>query len=178
MLHSTAVETAAYLVLSQAGWLVCVSSAAHGRGWIGTLCATLLAGGHLLRSRVPAREASLLAIVAAIGWSWDAVPVATGALRYPNGVLLEGTAPYWIAGLWVLFAAQLNVLLRWLRGRWLAAALLGAVAGPLSFRAGAALGAVRFVSPTAWMLLACGWAVVLPSAVWLGRHLDGTHDDH
>nr|WP_261520846.1 DUF2878 family protein [Burkholderia multivorans] len=40
--------------------------------------------------------------------------------------------------------AQLNVVLR-----WLTAALLGAVAGALSFRAGAALGAVHFASPAA-----------------------------
>ncbi|ABB05629.1 hypothetical protein Bcep18194_C6579 [Burkholderia lata] len=177
MIRSAAAETAAYLALSQAGWFVCVLSAAHGRGWIGTLCAGLLAGAHLLRARAHAREAALMAIVTALGWSWDAVPVATGWLRYPNGVLLEGAAPYWIAGLWVLFSTQLNVSLRWLRERWLTAALLGAVAGPLSFRAGATLGAVQIASPAAWVLLGCGWGILLPSAVWLARRLDGTRHE-
>ncbi|WP_261520845.1 DUF2878 family protein [Burkholderia multivorans] len=43
----------------------------------------------------------MIAIVTALGWGWDAVLVATGVLRYPNGILLAGTAPYWIAGLWM-----------------------------------------------------------------------------
>lgn len=170
----TGAETAVYAVLSQGGWLACVVSAARGCGWLGMLCAVLLAGAHLLRARAPAREAALIAVVSALGWIWEAVPTALGCLRYPNGILLSGTAPYWMAGLWMLFAAQLNMLFRWLRGRWLTAALVGAAAGPLSFRAGAALGAVQFSSPAAWLLLGCGWAVLLPSAVWLGGRLDGT----
>ncbi|WP_175690613.1 DUF2878 domain-containing protein [Burkholderia anthina] len=175
--HSSLAEIVAYLVLSQAGWLVCVLSAAHRQGWIGTLCAVLLAGAHLLRAREPAREpareAALIAIITVLGWSWEAVPAATGWLSYANGVMFEGTAPYWIAGLWLLFASELNVLLRWLRERWVIASWLGACAGPLSFRAGAALGAVHIASPAAWVLLGSGWAVLLPSAVWLGHRLDG-----
>ncbi|MCM2552538.1 DUF2878 domain-containing protein [Burkholderia glumae] len=170
----TGAETAVYAGLSQGGWLVCVSSAAHGYGWLGMLCAALLAGAHLLHARARAREAALIAIVAVLGWGWEAVPAATGVLRYPNGIVLGGTAPYWMAGLWMLFAAQLNTLFRWLRGRWLTAALIGAAAGPLSFRAGAALGAVQFSGPAAWLLLGCGWAALLPAAVWLGARLEGT----
>jgi len=51
---------------------------------------------------------------------------------------------------------------------------LGAVAGPLSFRAGAALGALNFVKPLpAFVSLAIGWALLLPLIVLLSRRWDG-----
>lgn len=170
----TRLQTATYLVLSQAGWLTCVLSAARGEGWIGTLLVALLASAHLLFARAPRREALLLALVATGGWVWECVPTALGYLRYPNGTIVSGCAPYWIAGLWALFALQINVLFSWLRRRPVLAAVLGGIFGPLSFRAGAALGAVTFVEPWAALaVLSCGWAVLLPIAVWLGERLDG-----
>ncbi|MGI4814613.1 MAG: DUF2878 family protein [Janthinobacterium lividum] len=75
---------------------------------------------------------------------WESLLARTGLLVYPNGVLMAGTAPYWILALWALFAVQFNTLFDWLKGRWCLAAVLGGIAGPMSFRAGAALGAVRF----------------------------------
>ena len=69
--------------------------------------------------------------------------MAAGWLEYPSGILLSNTAPHWIVAMWVLFASTLNVSLRWLRGRWALATLLGAVAGPLAYYGGAGLGACR-----------------------------------
>ena len=149
-------------------------SAARGEGWLGTLLVALLAALHLRLARAPRLEALLLVLITSGGWIWECVPTALGFLRYPNGVFVSGCAPYWIAGLWALFALQINVLFSWLRGRRVLAAVLGAIFGPLSFRAGAALGAVHFVQPWAAVaLLGCGWAVLLPTAIWLGQRLDG-----
>ena len=76
--------------------------------------------------------------------------------------------------LWALFAIQFNVLFRWLRSRPVRAAVLGAIAGPLSFRAGSALGAVHFPDTTqAMTALAIGWAVLMPLMVYLASHWDG-----
>ncbi|WP_261520844.1 hypothetical protein [Burkholderia multivorans] len=55
MLRSAATEAASYLVLSQAGWFVCVLSATHRQGWIGTLGAGLLTSVHLMRALPPAK---------------------------------------------------------------------------------------------------------------------------
>ena len=49
--------------------------------------------------------------------------------RVPERRFLKGTAPYWLAGLWALFAIQLNTVLHWLRARPLISALVGAFAG-------------------------------------------------
>jgi hypothetical protein len=87
---------------------------------------------------------------------------------------LSGAAPYWILALWALFAAQFNTTFGWLKQRMLLACMLGAIAGPMSFRAGAALGAVRFVQPLpATLALALGWAILMPTLILLARRFDG-----
>jgi hypothetical protein len=163
-----------YLVLCQGGWFICVISAARGAGWIGVLFAAAVVVYHLARAIRPLREARLVGVTTLVGWMWESLVVHNGLLAYPNGILIAGTAPYWMAGLWALFAVQFNVLLVWLRRRWLLAGLIGAVAGPLSFRAGAALGAVHFVKiHAAFLVLALGWAVLLPVMLWLAQRWDG-----
>jgi len=165
-----------YFIVGQFGWFACVLSAAHDVPWIGVAVTLVLVAVHLARvdRRVP--ELKLLASVIAIGAVWESVPVAAGLLVYPNGTVLPGAAPYWILALWALFAAQFNTTFGWLKSRMLLASVLGAVAGPLSFRGGAALGAVRFAQPLAATLtLAAGWAVLLPVLIFLSRRWDGVH---
>lgn len=163
-----------YLATTQTGWLVCVMTAAsHHAAW-GVTYALIATTGHLLFARRPASEARIVITVTVSGWLWDSAVAHSGLLVYPNGVFLKGTAPYWLAGLWALFAIQLNTLLLWLRARPLVSALVGAFAGPASFRAGAALGAVHFKDPAAALVvLATGWAFILPAALAIASHWDG-----
>ncbi|BET13437.1 DUF2878 domain-containing protein [Pandoraea sputorum] len=159
---------ALYLVLGQIGWLICVLSAAHGQAWIGVVFVTLLVAGHLSAMRDAAREAMFVAFVALAGWGWESLVVRSGWLVYPAGSWPTGYAPYWMSGLWALFAIQINPLFSSLRPHWVLASLLGAVGGPLSFRAGAALGAVTFIHPWAAVaVMAGGWAVHFPALLWL-----------
>jgi hypothetical protein len=79
-----------------------------------------------------------------------------------------------MVALWGLFAIALNVTLRWLRRRYLLAAVLGAVCGPASFVAGVKLGAAQFVDRVpALAVLAVVWAVAMPLLVWLAQRFDG-----
>ncbi|MGB7931118.1 MAG: DUF2878 domain-containing protein, partial [Gammaproteobacteria bacterium] len=81
---------------------------------------------------------------------------------------------HWIVAMWVLFASTLNVSLRWLRGRWMLATLLGAVAGPLAYYAGAKLGGVVITEPLpAFTALAAGWAAFVPLLIRLSTRFDG-----
>jgi Protein of unknown function (DUF2878) len=108
-----------------------------------------------------------------IGGVWETIQVHVGFLAYDTAGP-AGLAPLWLFALWGLFAAQLNTTYRWLKSRLWAAALLGAVAGPLSFRAGVSLGALQFLRPTpAIASLAISWAILLPSVVALSRRWDG-----
>jgi uncharacterized membrane protein YfcA len=74
----------------------------------------------------------------------------------------------------MLFATTLNIAFRWLRDRLVLASLLGAVFGPLSYFAGARLGAVVINDfPSALIALALAWALLLPGLLLLAKRLDG-----
>lgn len=161
-------------VAFQVGWFACVLGAAHGWPWLGTAAGAAIVAGHVLRAARPIEELKLVGIALAIGVVWDSALVSLGWIRFTSGTLVEGIAPPWILALWALFATTLNVSLGWLKGRWLVAALLGGVAGPLSYWAGARLGAVEIVAPVpALAALALGWATMTPLLVAMARRFDG-----
>jgi hypothetical protein len=163
-----------YFIVGQAGWFACVLSAAHGSPAIGAVIVAILLTMHLAYIPRPLLECRFLAFVVLLGTVWESVLVRTHLLGYPSGVLIEGFAPYWIVALWALFGAQFNTSYKWLKHRLIAAAILGAIAGPASFRAGAALGALQFIRPwPATVILAAGWAVILPLLALASRRWDG-----
>jgi hypothetical protein len=165
---------ALYFVIGQAGWFACVLGAAHGAPAIGAAVVVVMLIAHLWRIPRPREELKFLASAVLIGTLWETAVVRLQLLSYPSGNVLEGFPPYWIVALWALFAAQFNTTYNWLKGRPMVAAALGAVAGPLSFRAGAALGAVQFERPlAAYSTLAAGWAVILPLLIVVSRRWDG-----
>jgi hypothetical protein len=164
------------LIAFQLGWFACVVGAARGWPLTGTAIAAAIVSWHIVRAARPVQELKLVLAALLIGALWDSSLVALGWIDFSSGTLLVGLAPPWILALWALFATTLNLSLRWLRQRWLLAALLGAVAGPLSYWAGARLGAVQFVAPwPALTALSLGWAVMTPLLARLARRFDGIH---
>lgn len=166
------------VVLFQAGWFACVLGAAHGWAVAGSLCVVAVAAVHLVLARRPVDEAKLLLCAAGIGLVFDSALLRTGALAYTSGHLPgafgAALAPHWIVASWVLLATALNVSMRWLKGRYALAALLGAVAAPWSYWAGVRLGAAHFIDmPLALGLLAAGWALLMPLLLWLAGRFDG-----
>lgn len=170
---------ALYFVLGQLGWFACVLSAAKGLPWMGVLLVLVLIAAHLTRASQPFPELKLIMGTAVIGAVWESVLVAGRLMSYPSGTLVHGLTPYWLVALWALFAAQFNTTYTWLKSRLAVAALLGAVAGPLSFRAGAALDALKFEKPwPAAAALALGWACLLPLIAVISRRWDGIRTRH
>lgn len=161
-------------ILFQIGWFACVLGAAAQKPGIGVVIAGLVIGLHLWRAPQPRREIYLLLVAMVIGAAWDSLLVSLAWLEYPAGMLIPDTAPYWIVVLWALFATTLNVSLRWLKQRYLLAAVLGAIAGPLAYSAGAGFGALQFTDVNnAFMALAIGWAVFTPVLVAISSRMDG-----
>ena len=164
----------ANFVLFQIGWFACVLGGARDWPWLGTSIAMMIVGWHVVRAARPRVELILILLAAGIGAVFDSVLVAVGWVEYASGTLLPGTAPHWIIASWMLFAATLNVILRWLRRSRLAAVALGAVGGPLAYWSGARLGAMVFVVPiAATTAIAFGWAVLTPCLMWLAQCFDG-----
>ena len=156
-------------------WLSTIFGGANELPMLGPLAVMIAVGLHLWFAAEPQRELTLVAITGAIGLAWDSVIVSAGWMSYPSGTFIAGLAPYWILGMWMLFATTLNVTFRWLHSRMLLAAVMGAVFGPLSYMAGSAAGAVQLNNPTAvYITLSVSWALLMPGLLILARQLDGT----
>ena len=162
------------VVAFQAGWFACVLGAARGLPWAGTALAAVVVGAHVVSARRPGRELKLVALALSAGVVWDSGLAASGWLKFASGSVIEGSAPHWILAMWALFATTLNVSMNWLKGRLPLAAALGAVAGPLSYWAGARLGAVVIVDAVAaYGALAVVWGVMMPVLMAAARRFDG-----
>jgi hypothetical protein len=163
--------------LFQLGWLACVLGGAWQLPWLGTAIAAAIVGWHLHIAARPRGELQLLLMAGALGATWDSLLVTAGLLIYPSGTLIAGTAPHWIVAMWMLFATTLNLSLDWLKGRYLLSVLAGAAGGPLAFYAGMRLGGVYMPDPQAALLvLAAGWAVMMPLLAWLAQRFDGVRE--
>jgi len=159
------VKALANYALFQGVWLVAVWGASAGRLYDGLAAALVMLAVHAAMVPAGARRHELVYVAAATlaGTAVDSALSGLGLIFYPGSRgWTAPTAPPWIVGLWLAFAMLPRFSLAWLRARPLLAAVLGAVGGPLSFLAGARLGAVAAGAPVTWVALAVEYAVATP----------------
>jgi hypothetical protein len=162
------------VVVYQAAWFACVLSAAALRPWIGVAVAAAVVLLHLYLAPAPRRELPLILLATLAGAGFESLLVASGWVRSSPGLLFGSVMPVWMVALWAAFATTLNVSLRALRRRYVITAAIAAVGAPLAYAAGAALGALQWVQATpALLLVACGWAVLLPLLMRTAQRFDG-----
>lgn len=150
-------------VLFQLGWFSCVLMAAQGLPGVGIIIALLLACIQLFLADNRKSLLILIAIVTLIGSAWDSVMTSTGILVFDTGMIVSFLAPGWIVAMWLMFSTTVNVSFHWLYGRYWLAMLLGAICGPITYQAGAALGAVVIPDNLlANSVIALGWALLMP----------------
>ena len=158
----------------QSAWFAAVLGAAHQLPLWGTATVLAAFAWHLSVSARPAEEAKLFALVCLIGFIVETGNAMLGHVSYPSGQPVANLAPYWMVALWGLLAIALNVTMRWMKRRYALAAVLGAVAGPMSFIGGVKLGGAQFIHPTpALIIMACSWAVLMPALMGLSMRFDG-----
>ena len=161
------------------GWLSSVIGGAEQLPWLGPLAMLLIVAIHLYRASEPERELLLVLSCGFIGAIFDSILVSMEWVTYPSGFFAESFAPYWIISMWMLFATTLNVSLRWMRGRYLLAVVMGAIAGPLAYLGGEKLGGIVFLNKSAGLVaLSVGWAVMMPLLVRLAERFDGVQPAH
>ncbi len=161
-------------VAFQLGWFSSVIGGAQGLPWVGPLAVFVIVTIHLANAPEKDKEFFLILSCGLIGAVFDSLLVASGWVTYPSGMFTDMTAPYWIIAMWVLFGTTLNVSMRWLKRRWLVAAAVGLIAGPLSYIAGQKLGGIVFVEQTnALVALGVGWGLMMPALMRLSDHFDG-----
>jgi hypothetical protein len=156
------------------GWLSSVVGAATQMPWLGPVMLLVVLAVHLRQAERPDLEIGLVIACGVIGAWFDSILAATGWVSYPSGQIDPHVAPYWIVAMWMLFATTLNRSMSWLKGRLALAAVMGAVAGPMSYYAGSRLGGIVFESPLpATIALSIGWAAIMPVVVVLAERMNG-----
>lgn len=159
--------TLARVVLFKGLYAAAVLGAARGEPWWGPLALAPFLAVHLMLTpaALRARELGFVAAGGLAGVLLDSGVRAAGWTDY--AAVPAGWPPFlvppWIAALWFGFVALIGSL-ETFRARPLAALLLGAVGGPLSFWCGSRLGATRIELP--WLvlgLLALEYGALVPA---------------
>ena len=148
-------------VAYQLAWFAVILGAAHGMPRAGAAVALLVAAVHLVlrRDRV---ELKLIGLAAVIGLLVDSALAITRAGPLRGGMAGRVSRPIWMLSLWIAFATTLNHSLRWLMLRPVAAALAGALGGPLAYLAGAKLGALTLATPAVTLpFIAMLWTLAM-----------------
>lgn len=158
----------------QTVWLACALGAAGGSNVAGLSAASAFIGLQLARQ---CSRPFVLAMLASglLGLVFETLFASAGILRYAATWPSAQLAPAWIVALWLAFGTTLATTARLLRQRALPkAAVFGAIFGPLSYAAGARLGALDITAPgwIAFGAIAGAWALSFPSLMalqqWLG----------
>ncbi|MEO7385464.1 MAG: DUF2878 domain-containing protein [Gammaproteobacteria bacterium] len=151
----------------QVVWFLSLFGAGTHRAWLGAIALAPFTAWHFRAVTNPRAEFALVGIACVVGFVVDTLFIQAHLLAYAEPLPFTAVAPYWILGMWVNFALTLNGSMRWLHGRYLLAAALGAIGGPVAYIAGVKLGAARLLAGemAVYAVLALVWAVAVPLLV-------------
>jgi Protein of unknown function (DUF2878) len=155
------------------GWFACVMGAGRGHLWLGPSVVAALVLLHLYMTPRPVQEIRLILLIGIFGFAVDTLQASAGAYAFTGTSPAPWLCPLWMVALWMIFATTLNASMAWLAGRYRLAAALGALCGPISYVAGARLGAIELPANASASLvgIAIVWACVMPSLLWLREFL-------
>jgi Protein of unknown function (DUF2878) len=147
----------------QIGWFAAVLGAGHGMPWLGVVVVPLVLIVNVVLSADRRQEMVVALVAAVMGFVVDTGLVAAGVFAPVPFLVPRPFSPPWMVMLWVNQATTLNGCLAWMRGRYLAGSLFGAVGGPLAYLSGAKLGAAILPSTNGLVILGITWACAFPA---------------
>ena len=147
-------------LLFQITWFACVIGSSQNILWPGILSCIALIVWQLSPKRRHPRD--FTAII--LGLIIDTVWLQLNFIKFTSPWPAQSIAPAWIIMLWVSLALTINHSLNWLRQHPLLPALMGLIGAPLSYTAGAKLGAISYQTDTLLVCSSLGiaWAIALP----------------
>lgn len=121
-------------------------------------------------------DAHIMVLAAALGFSIDSALMHFGVMTFESGLISSYFIPPWLIMLWAGFAMTLNHSLYYFQEKPLLAFFGGAIAGPLSYLAGAKLGAVELGQGyiTSFVIFACIWG---PLFLGLTQYVKSMNDN-
>ncbi|QWE16443.1 DUF2878 domain-containing protein [Polynucleobacter sp. AP-Nino-20-G2] len=164
-------------VFFQLGWFACVMGAANQQVFWPVIGTLLYIAFYIWRSSRRISDLRLIIISVIYGVSADTLIANLGFLSFQGAWPSAYLSPFWMWALWALVASTMNSSLAWLRDRPVLGAVLGAIAGPMSYEAGIRMGA------GAWgvngqvgglILLGLAWGAAIPLFFYWDRLLAGS----
>ena len=166
-------STPVNFIIFQVCWFTSVLGAANNLGWLGPLLVLITAPLqiHLLTKNHRA-EIFFVIICGFSGFFLETLMIVANVYTPVNQGWGQ-VCPPWMAALWFNFALLVSISLAWLKGKYTAAAILGAIAGPVAYWGGEKLGALTVAAKfnRGYMILAVIWALALPLLVYLHNWL-------
>lgn len=156
----------------QTAWWFCIAGVGRALEIPALIYGLTLAGLHLAFAPKASQEFKMAAIALAMGIGVDSMLQVSSVIQF-YGWSLAFLSPFWLWLLWVLFGMTLNSSLSFLQSLplWVSG-LTGLVFGPLTYYAGAQLGAASFDgSRIHIMALAIAWMMALPALVYMAKQL-------
>ena len=163
----------------QAGWWACVAGAGHGLEVESVVFCAVLVCAHLYACPSPQQELKLAGLAVLLGIAVDSTLQHLGVIDF-YGWAVGPLSPFWLWALWGIFALTLNSSLGFLQQQPLTlSAVLGLAFGPVTYYAGAQLGAAALTpSPTHLTALALAWMFTLPLLVIAARRSPSNNEDN
>lgn len=158
----------------QVVWLACALGAARGLQWPGVTASIVFITAVLAGRGWPRAEIGAILASGAFGALAESLMIASGFVTYAASAPGWPIAPFWMIALWLAFGATLPALDAVVgQPLSLRAVLLGGLAGPLAYLAGARLEALTFQGAVwpALLVFAAVWAVALPLLLHVRRRL-------
>lgn len=165
----------------QIGWFICIASVRYGLDIPAICICGVLVGIHLFYADAPWNDVKLALLCLFFGIALDSGLQFFSVISF-YGWALGPLSPFWLWMIWVMFALTLNSSLSFLQNYHLSlSALAGFLFGPLSYVAGAKLGAATLEqSLLPITTLAITWMITLPLLVFISStalpHNEVTHD--
>jgi hypothetical protein len=166
-------RSAVDFVLFNICWLANLYSALHSILWIGPTVTVVALAIHLFPDNNGGRESVILLFIVLSGYGWDTCLQWSGLMTFPLETAV--IPPLWLFSQWFALGLIFRDTLRWLRRRYLLAALLGGTGGPLSYYSASGFGIIIFGEPTGWSLLVMGlgWAFLVPLFLFISGEIRG-----
>ena len=151
-------------MLFQLVWLSTIIGVSKDMPWLGAPVLGIFILAHFFLSPTAKADYLAAAIAMPIGFFVETAYIRSGLLDYKFASLGADIAPIWIIWLWANLALTMNNCLNWLHGRFALAVGAGLIAGPLTYFAGARLGAAELGTSLipAFAAFGLSWAVLVP----------------
>jgi hypothetical protein len=153
-------------------WFGCVMGAASNLGWLGALLVLVAVPLQVYFLTDRRREEALFVLLCGLcGFVLETLMII-GKVYIPAWWDLP-ISPLWMLALWINFGPLVAISLSWLKGKYLLAAIVGGLAGPVAYWGGDELGALTVSAPFSrgYLLIGIAWTLVLPSLVYLHTRL-------